>query len=312
METLTNVPSAAITTQPAATTTHTVIQSPKSQPTLTPILKPTKAQTLTSADSIQIYLFRLVPPDFLGAGYANLGLIMENPDLKSAFESIPSVSPFLGLQIMDSHAERMISFSKVSDDPTHATMGIVYILYGDFAEAALPELVQQSSLVDPILMDYQGFELMIEEHGEPFNSAYMILDESTIVFGEETGVKAVLDTTLDLKSSPLSDLGAVLPQVLFASVFNNCPQYEDLGCTAMVVPGLALGISSDISLLHVYEFEDSDLAARAQDTIHDSVESGTITQTGSIKIVSDSITQEGRFIILEDLISVEEIGDVLE
>lgn len=297
---------------PAATATQVVNQSPTVQPTLTPELNPTEVQTLTPADSIQISLFRLVPPDFLGAGYTNLGLIMEDPDLKSAFDSIPSVSPFLGSQISGSQVDRMISFSTVPEDPEQATIGVVYILSGDFAEATLPELVQESSLSDPILIEYQGFEMMIEEDGEPFNSAYLILDQSTIVFGEETGVKAVVDTALGLESAPLADFGAALPQVFFASVFNHCPQYENLGCTAMVVPGLALGTRADISLLYVYEFEDIDMAGSALDTIYENIESGTIAQTGSIKIVPDRITQEGEFIILEDLISVEDIGDVLK
>ena len=80
----------------------------------------------------------------------------------------------------------------------------------------------------------------------------------------------------------------------------------------MVVPGLALGTRADISLLYVYEFEDIDMAGSALDTIYENIESGTIAQTGSIKIVPDRITQEGEFIILEDLISVEDIGDVLK
>jgi hypothetical protein len=80
----------------------------------------------------------------------------------------------------------------------------------------------------------------------------------------------------------------------------------------MVVPGLALGNSSNISYLHVYGFEDSDLATIAQDTIQENIESGVTIQTGSIKILSADITQEGRFIILENTIYFEEISDVFE
>ena len=311
VETPTIVPSSSITPQPAATATLTIIPSPTSSPTLTPELIPTKAQTLTSADSIQINLFRLVPPDFLGAGYYHLGLIMEDPDLKSAFESM-LIYPFKDSQILASSVDRMITFSLVPGDPTQATMSIVYILSGDFAEVTLPELMQENEIEDSVLQDYQGFELMVLEEGDPFIVAMTIMDDSTIVWGEESGVKAVLDTALGLKSTPLADLGAALPQVLWAGVFNNCPQYEDLGCTAMVVPGLAQGSNSDISLLHVYQFEDLDLAASALDTILTDVESGNITQTGSIKIVGDIITQDGRFIILEDLLPIEEIRDVFE
>lgn len=224
--------------------------------------------------------------------------------------SIPNVSPFLGWQILGSSVDRMISFSNVPDDPTSVMTSIIYVLSGDFAEVTLPELMQENEIKDSVLQDYQGFELMVLEEGDPFNVAMTIMDVSTIVWGEETGVKAVLDTALGLKSTPLDDLGAALPKVLWAGVFNNCPQYEDLGCTAMVVPGLAQGSNSDISLLHVYQFEDLDLAASALDTILTDVESGNITQTGSIKIVGDVITQDGRFIILEDLLSIEEIRDV--
>lgn len=191
-------------------------------------------------------------------------------------------------------------------------MGIVYILYGDFAKLILPELIREIGLEDPILQDYLGFVLMVEEQGEPFNSAVMIMDESTIVFGEETGVKSVLDTALGVKSSQLADLGAALPQVLIASVLNNCPKYENLGCTAVVNPGLVQGTSSDFSLLQVYQFEDLDLASSALDTILRDAESGNTIQIGSIKVDGDVITQEERFIFLEDPLPIEEISDLFE
>jgi hypothetical protein len=226
--------------------------------------------------------------------------------------SIPNVSPFLGWQILGSSVDRMISFSNVPDDPTSVMTSIIYVLSGDFAEVTLPELMQENEIENSVLQDYKGFELMVEEGGEPFNSAYMILDEFTIIFGEETGVKAVLDTALGLKSSPLADLGAILPQVLVASALNNCPQYEDLGCTAVVIQGLAQGTSSDLSLLQVYEFEDLDLAANALDIILTDAESGNITQAGRIKIGGDNVTQDGRFIVLEDLLPIEEIVGVFE
>jgi len=306
------VPSATTTFQPSATMTQTIIQSPTTQPTLTPGLKLTQAQTLTPPDSIQTYLLRLLPPNFLGAGYVNLELIMEDPDLIAVFEPIPSVGPLMDWQIMGKRVHRIISFSIMPEDPSQTAMGIIYILYGEFAEVSLPELVQESNLVDPILMDFQGFELMTEEHGDPFNSAYLILDPSTIVFGEESGVKAVLDNSLDLKSSPLYELSEMFPQVFYASVFNHCPLYKDLGCTEMVVPGLALGNSSIISYLHIYGFEDSDLATIAQGTIRENIESGITVQTGSMKIDSANISQEGRFIILENIISIDEISAVFE
>lgn len=311
METATIVGSAKITT-PAASATLTGMLSLTDQPTQPPEPTPTTADLLASADSIQINMFRLVPKDFLGAGYTNLMLIRDDPDLKSAFESIPSVSLSLRWQISGSRVDRMISFSRVPDDVATNAIGIVNILHGDFGKATLAGLAQESTMAAPVFVEYQGFELLVEEEGDPFNFAYVILDQSTIIFGEEAGVKAVIDTALGLESAPLSDLGSALPQVLFASVFNHCPQYEDLGCTAMVVPGLAQGSSSAISLLHVYEFGDADSAAGGLEKIQENVDSGMMTQTGTITIVPDRITQEGSFIILDALISVEEIEDVLE
>jgi hypothetical protein len=226
--------------------------------------------------------------------------------------SIPNVSPFLGWQILGSSVDRMISFSNVPDDPTSVMTSIIYVLSGDFAEVTLPELMQENEIENSVLQHYQGFELMVLEEGDPFNVAMTNMDESTIVWGEETGVKAVLDMALGLKSSPLADLGAILPQVLVASALNNCPQYEDLGCTAVVIQGLAQGTSSDLSLLQVYEFEDLDLAANALDIILTDAESGNITQAGRIKIGGDNVTQDGRFIVLEDLLPIEEIVGVFE
>jgi hypothetical protein len=213
IETPTIIPSSSITTQPSATVTQTIVHYPMTQSTITPEIKLTKTQTLSPSDSIQNYLLQLVPPDFLGAGYVNLELIMEDPALLSVFEPIPSVGPLLDWQILGKRVNKLISFNKTPDDPSQTAMGIIYILYGDFADVSLPELAQQNNMVDPILMDYHGFELMTEENGDPFNSAYSILDQSTIVFGEESGVKAVLDNSLDLKSSSLYDLGDVLPKV---------------------------------------------------------------------------------------------------
>lgn len=75
---------------------------------------------------------------------------------------------------------------------------------------------------------------------------------------------------------------------------------------------MALGTSSDLSLLQVYEFEDLDLAASDLDIILTDAESGNVTQTGRIKIGGDNVTQDGRFIVLEDLLPVEEIVGVFE
>jgi len=95
-------------------------------------------------------------------------------------------------------------------------------------------------------------------------------------------------------------------------VFNSCPQYEDLGCTAAVIQRLAQGTSSDLSLLQVYEFEDLDLVASDLDIILTDAESGNVTQTVRIKIGGDNVTQDGRFKVLEDLLPVEEIVGVFD
>lgn len=263
-----------------------------------------------SADSMQTNMFRLVPPDFLGAGYFDIGLVMGDPELKSILEPFFTY-PFQDSQILGNRVDRMIGFSMIPDDPSQGTIRFMYILGGDFDGITLDELVQENELEDSIIQDYQGFE-MVEVQGESINLVLTIMDESTILFGEDTGVEAVLDTALGTDSSPLSDLGTVLPPLLMASVFNNCPQYEDLGCTAMVVPGLAQGTSSDFSLLHVYEFEDPDQAAKAIVRILADVESGNTTQAGSIKIVGDEVNQDGRYIILEDHLPVGKIGDLFE
>jgi hypothetical protein len=110
--------------------------------------------------------------------------------------SIPNVGPFLGWQILGSSVDRMISFSNVPDDPTSVMMSNIYVLSGDFAEVTLPELMQENEIENSVLKDYQGFELMVLEEGDPFNVAMRNMDDSTIVWGEETGVKSVLDTAL--------------------------------------------------------------------------------------------------------------------
>ena len=264
-----------------------------------------------SGDPIQSTLFRMVPGDFLGAGYTNLGLLEADPVVKSAFELVLD-NPFQDSQTLSGRVDRMVAFSRIPDSPTEITMAIVFILYGDFSDVTLQQLIQENAFEDPVFQEYEGIELVVEEQGEPINFALTLIDGNFLVFGEESGVKAVLDTTLGSKPSSLADLGAALPEVLMASAFNTCPQYEDLGCTAAIVPGLAQGTGSDFSFLHVYEFEDHSSAKSALEIIQNNVESGDITQTGSVKISGDTITQDGRYIILEDLISIDEIGNVLE
>jgi hypothetical protein len=176
----------------------------------------------------------------------------------------------------------------------------------------MPELVEEFEFENLALQDYQGFEYMVEEQGEPFNLAVMIMNESTIVFGEESGVVAVVDTALSLTSPHLADLGAVLPSVLTASVLSNCSQYESLGCTAVVIHALAPGPDSDLLLLQVYQFEDANFAEDALDTIVADIESGNTVQFGSMKIRGDKVSQDERFIIVEEVLPIENIGSVFE
>jgi len=304
-ETPTGVPIASSIDEPATTATLA------SRSTQTLDLTPTNAQALTPAGPVQINLFRLVPPEFLGAGYCNLKQIMEDPDLRAAFEALPDVCPFLGSQILD-NVDATISISALPAESTQTILGIVFILYGDFTEVTMPELLQAIEVEDPIPQDYQGFDLMVAEQGDPFTFAIVIMDESTIVFGEESGVKAILDTTSGLKSPPLADLGAALPQVVFASVLNNCPKYENLGCSAVVIQGLAQGTRAELSLLQLYQFEDLELAANALDTIFAGEEDEIKIQIGSIDIVGETITQDGRFIRVEGFLPIEDIGELFK
>jgi len=106
--------------------------------------------------------------------------------------SIPNVSPFLGWQILGSSVDRMISFSNVPDDPTSVMMSNIYVLSGDFAEVTLPELMQENEIENSVLKDYQGFELMVLEEGDPFNVAMTNMDDSTIVWGRKQELKLSL------------------------------------------------------------------------------------------------------------------------
>lgn len=305
------VPSTTTPKHPTATTAPTDLPTSTHQSSQTPEPTPIKEQVLPPGDSIQVNLFGLVPPDSLSAGYCDFQLIMEDPEIKSAFEAAPDVCPFL-FSIPRGRVDQLISFGRKPDDSARVMMGILYILNGEFTDLTLSELVKEFEFEDLVLQEYQGFEYMVEEKGEPFNSAVMIMNESTIVFGEESGVLAVINTALGLNSPHLADLGAVLPPALTASVLSNCPKYEDLGCTGLVIHALAKGTSSDLLLLQVYQFEDPDLAANALDTIVSDIESGNTIQFGSMKMKGDTITNVGRFIIVEEFLPIEDIGMVFE
>jgi hypothetical protein len=307
----TGIPSVTITKQPSATTVPTDIPTSTHQPSQTPETTPTNGQILSSGDSIQVSLFSLVPPDSLSVGYCDFQRIMEDPALKSAFEATPDVCSS-SFAIPNGRVDQLIAFGRKPDDSARVMMGIISILYGEFTDVTLPELVKEFEFEDMVLQEYQGFEYMVEEKGELFNSAVMIMNESIIVFGEESGVLAVINTALGLNSPHLADLGAVLPPTLTASVFIKCPRYEDLGCTGLVIHALAEGTSTDLLLLQVYQFEDPDLAANALDTIVADIESGNTIQFGSMKIKGDTITHEGRFIIVEEFLPIEDIGLVFE
>jgi len=305
------VPPTAATKPPTATIAPRDNPTSTHQPSQTPEPTPIKEQVLPSRDSIQANLFGLVPPDSLSAGYCDFQLIMEDPEIKSAFEAATDVCSSL-FSIPSGRVDQLISFGRKPDDSARVMMGIISILYGEFAEVTLPELVKEFGFEDLVSQEYQGFEYMVEEKGEPFNSAVMIMDESTIVFGEESGVLAVIDTALGVNSAHLADLGAVLPPALTVSVLGNCPQYEALGCTGLVIHALAKGTSSYLLLLQVYQFEDPDLAVKALDTIVAEIESGNTIQFGSMKMKGDRITQEGQFIIVEEFLPIEDIGMVFE
>jgi hypothetical protein len=274
-----------------------------------PASNPTQAPAFEG--STQIRLFRLVPADFLGAGFYDLGLIMADPELDAAFEGIVFY-PFQDSQLLGSGIDGMVSFSRPAGDFTGAAMSVVHIFYGDFADITLDQLALENEIDGAVFQDYQGFEMLVEEQADPFKTAISVLDEATMVFGEETGVKAVLDTARGSAPAPLADLGAALPPLLMASIFNRCPQYEELGCTAMVVPGLAQGTGDELSFLHVYQFEEPDQAASALEIISGDAGRGNLSQTGSIKISGENISQEGRYVIIEERIPPGEIGAIFE
>ena len=308
----TSVPSATNTEQPTKTSNPTEIPTSTPQPTQTP--EPTTSQERSSAsgDSVQADLFGLVPPDALSIGYCDFQQIRADPDLVSAFELIPDICPILFSPIPGSQVDQSVSFSRRPDDSDRLMFGIIFIYVGDFSGVTLLDVVKDFLYEDPVLQEYQGVEVMVEEQAEPFDMAVTILDESTIIYGEQSGVLAALDAALSGVSSPLSELGAVLPPVPYASVLVNCPQYEALGCTGLVLYALAAGPGPDLTLLQVYQFEDPESAATALDTISADIESGLTVQFGSMKMKGETITQDGRFILVEDNLPVEDIGKLFE
>jgi len=229
-----SLPSATFIASPTTTKNPTEIPTSTSQPVqATETVQatepaPVNVQDLPAKDAIQASLFGLMPPDSLSAGYCDLQQIWEDPDMKSVFELVPDICPSDFSPIPGAKVDRLISFGRAPDETERVRMAIIYVLYGDFQDVTLAGLAQEPWFEDLVIQEYQGFEVLVEEQGEPFNSAVLILDESTIVFGEASGVMAVIDTFLGLNSPSLASLGAVLPSMLTASVLVNCPQYEDL------------------------------------------------------------------------------------
>lgn len=307
----TEAPTQPPTTPEQPEATAILVETPTLTSSLTPtsVPPPTKSpvtdQVFKPAGPVQINLFRLVPSGFLGAGYCSNRAIRADPDLSAAFEASPDSCPFLDSQNLD--IDGLMGASVSIEGAERVSMGIVYILSGDFAGLTLPELLQEMTLEDPVPQVYLDFDLMVAEGDEQPNFALTILDETTIVFGEENGVKAVLDTAISQEPGLLADLGTALPQVVYATVLRHCPQYEDLGCTAVVMAGLVQWIGTDLSLIKFYQFDDPKSAAKALESILAAGEAGRRIQFGSVDMIGDTVTQDERFILVEGFISVGEI-----
>lgn len=179
---------------------------------------------------------------------------------------------------------------------------------GNFDSEAMPEYILEVLAVVSH-QDYQGVEIIVIEVAQDLEYTSAFIDETTWVFGQEAGVKAVLDTAKGLTTPPLADLGAALPDVFFAMVGSMC-EYET--CTAKVMVGLAKGPEGTLSKIQLYQFENAEMAADALPAIRTQQEGGGIVSMGSVDIVGDTITQEGRFVKVEGALPMEDLSRMFE
>jgi hypothetical protein len=159
--------------------------------------------------------------------------------------------------------------------------------------------------------EYLGFQLVLTETDKGFRFASASIDEATTVFGEETGVKAILDLAKGQTEPPFADLGAALPPVFFATLRGEC-EGDAQGCTAKVDVGLAKGPEGTLSVIQLYQFENAERAADALPAIRTEQEQGGSFEAGSLTIVGDTITQEGRFVKVESTYPLEDLSRIFE
>ncbi len=296
---------------PTSAPTDTLTPTPTATPALVQIPTLTGTPMPISAapdNSIQIDLFRLIPPGFLSAGYCDVKRIREDPALKSVFEAVSGGCP-LSEMLDEVDAKMSVVLPPSAADSSGITFTATTIRRGNFDREAMAEQLRED-FPGASLQDYQGVELTVIETEQGLRLASAFIDEAAWVLGPETGVKAVLDTAKGLTTPPLADLGAVLPPVFSAAVWASC-DYEAEGCTASVFVGLAKGPEESISMIQLYEFGNAEIAAEALPAIRTRQEEG-ISQFGSVKVVGDTITQEGRFVKVEGTLPIDDLPRMFE
>jgi hypothetical protein len=243
--------------------------------------------------------------------------VREDPDLKSVFEAVSGGCPLSGPYKIPDYvdASMAVVWPPSEEAGSLGIIGVLTIYRVNFDREAMAEQPQDSDFAGDLPQvtpqDYLGVELSVSEAEEGFRVASASIDEATTVFGEETGVKAVLDIAKGLTTPPFADLGAALPHVFFAIVPGAC-NYEAQGCTAEVSVGLAKGPEGTISVIQLYQFENAEMAVDALPAIRTEQEEGGTTQVRSVRIVGDTITQEGRFVKVEGALPIEDLSRMFE
>ncbi len=303
-------PDASATSAPTDTPTPTTAPTAIPAPTQTPTSTNTPIPTSTAlGNSVQVDMFRLIPPGFLSAGYCDMKRVREDPDLKSVFEAVSGGCSLSGERDDVDALMGVVLSPSLSADSSGITIFPVTIRRGNFDREAMTEELQED-FAGASPQDYQGVELTVVEIEQGFELASAFIDETTWVLGPETGAKTVIDMAQGLTTPPLADMGAALPRVFWAAILARC-DYEAEGCTVSVFVGLAKGPEGTISTIQLYQFENAEMAADALPAIRTRQEEG-ISRFGSVRIVGDTITQEGRFVKVEGVLPIEDLSRMFE
>ena len=340
----TPAPTDTHTVVPADTSSPKPTPTPTATPaaTQTPTSTSTPTPTSPAQDSpVQVDMFRLIPPGFVSAVYCDMKRIREDPDLKSVFEAVPNGCPLTGMPDDVDASLSVVLRSSVAADSSGITISAVTIRRGNFDMEAMPEDIptdmtsvfwriiiaaeqirsgnfDSEAMSEDILevlagvsyQDYQGVEITVIEVAQDLEYASAFIDEATWVFGQESEVKAVLDTAKGLTTPLLADLGAALPHVFFAMVGSSC-EYE--ACTAQVLVGLAKAPEGTLSTFRLYQFENAEMAADALPAIRTQQEEGFgKISMGSVDIIGGTITQEERFVKEEGVLPMEDLSRMFE